>query len=125
MVPQALPTGMRGSDVGHGHSRSRYGGPGAIYRFAASRCNRLTADDVVVDIEYSGISTGTERLLWTGRMPAFPGMGYPLVPGYESVGRVVGCGRERQGADRRALSLCPVRPASRMRAACSAARRGG
>ncbi len=44
--------------------------------------------DVVVDIEWSGISTGTERLLWTGRMPSFPGMGYPLVPGYESVGRV-------------------------------------
>ncbi len=44
--------------------------------------------DVVVDIEWSGISTGTERLLWSGRMPHFPGMGYPLVPGYESVGRV-------------------------------------
>ena len=44
--------------------------------------------DIVVDIEYSGISTGTEKLLWTGRMPAFPGMGYPLVPGYESVGVV-------------------------------------
>lgn len=45
-------------------------------------------DDLVVDIEWSGISTGTERLLWSGRMPHFPGMGYPLVPGYESVGRV-------------------------------------
>lgn len=45
--------------------------------------------DCVVDIEWSGISTGTERLLWTGRMPNFPGMGYPLVPGYESVGRIV------------------------------------
>jgi bacteriochlorophyllide a dehydrogenase len=48
--------------------------------------------DVVVDIEWSGISTGTEKLLWTGRMPMFPGMGYPLVPGYESVGRVVEAG---------------------------------
>lgn len=45
-------------------------------------------DDLVIDIEWSGISTGTERLLWSGRMPHFPGMGYPLVPGYESVGRV-------------------------------------
>ena len=45
-------------------------------------------DDVVVDVEWSGISTGTERLLWTGTMPMFPGMGYPLVPGYESVGRI-------------------------------------
>ncbi|WP_405242238.1 chlorophyll synthesis pathway protein BchC [Lentisalinibacter salinarum] len=46
------------------------------------------AGDVVVDIRWSGISTGTERLLWSGRMPPFPGMGYPLVPGYESVGVV-------------------------------------
>ncbi len=51
-----------------------------------------TDEDVTVDIEWSGISTGTERLLWTGRMPAFPGMGYPLVPGYESVGRVIEVG---------------------------------
>lgn len=49
-------------------------------------------DDVVVDVEWSGISTGTERLLYTGRMPPFPGMGYPLVPGYESVGRVASAG---------------------------------
>jgi bacteriochlorophyllide a dehydrogenase len=50
-------------------------------------------DDLVVDIDWSGISTGTEKLLWSGQMPAFPGMGYPLVPGYESVGRVVDAGR--------------------------------
>ena len=50
------------------------------------------ADDVTVDIEWSGISSGTERLLWQGRMPHFPGMGYPLVPGYESVGRVTAVG---------------------------------
>lgn len=48
--------------------------------------------DVVVDVEWSGISTGTEKLLYTGRMPSFPGMGYPLVPGYESVGRVAVAG---------------------------------
>ncbi|WP_295632319.1 chlorophyll synthesis pathway protein BchC [Novosphingobium sp.] len=48
--------------------------------------------DVRVEIEWSGISSGTEKLLWTGRMPNFPGMGYPLVPGYESVGRVVDAG---------------------------------
>ena len=50
------------------------------------------ASDVVVDIAWSGISTGTERLLWQGRMPPFPGMGYPLVPGYESVGRITVAG---------------------------------
>ena len=57
------------------------------------------ADEVVVEITASGISTGTERLLWTGEMPPFPGMGYPLVPGYESVGEVVEAG---------ALSALPV-----------------
>ena len=49
--------------------------------------------DVVVDVAWSGISTGTERLLYLGRMPPFPGMGYPLVPGYETVGRIVDAGR--------------------------------
>lgn len=45
--------------------------------------------DLVVEIAHSGISTGTERLFWAGTMPPFPGMGYPLVPGYESFGEVV------------------------------------
>ncbi|MFO1328703.1 MAG: chlorophyll synthesis pathway protein BchC [Rubrivivax sp.] len=49
-------------------------------------------EDIVVDVEWSGISTGTERLLYSGRMPTFPGMGYPLVPGYESVGRITQAG---------------------------------
>src|SRR5512147_206304 len=48
--------------------------------------------DIVVEIHWTGISTGTERLLWSGRMPPFPGLGYPLVPGYESVGCVIEAG---------------------------------
>ena len=47
------------------------------------------ADDIVVAVTHSGISTGTEKLFWTGQMPPFPGMGYPLVPGYEATGEVV------------------------------------
>ncbi len=47
------------------------------------------AGDLVVDVDWSGISTGTEKLFWSGDMPPFPGMGYPLVPGYESAGEVV------------------------------------
>ncbi|SFG84163.1 chlorophyll synthesis pathway protein BchC [Methylobacterium gossipiicola] len=50
--------------------------------------------DAVIAVRWSGISTGTERLLWSGRMPSFPGMGYPLVPGYESVGTVVAAGAD-------------------------------
>lgn len=56
----------------------------------------MESGDVRVEIHYSGISTGTEKLLWTGQMPAFPGMGYPLIPGYESVGRIVAAGSEYQ-----------------------------
>lgn len=54
----------------------------------------MGAGDVEVEVAYSGISTGTERLLWDGSMPPFPGLSYPLVPGYESVGTIV-----RRGAD--------------------------
>ena len=49
-------------------------------------------DDLVVDVRHSGISTGTEKLFWSGQMPPFPGMGYPLVPGYEAAGEVVAAG---------------------------------
>ncbi|WP_439574771.1 chlorophyll synthesis pathway protein BchC [Phreatobacter sp.] len=54
----------------------------------------LTETDVIVDVMWSGISSGTERLLWSGRMPAFPGLGYPLVPGYETVGQIIDAGRQ-------------------------------
>jgi len=50
--------------------------------------------DAVVRVHWSGVSTGTERLLWEGTMPPFPGLGYPLVPGYEAVGEVLWAGPE-------------------------------
>jgi len=53
-----------------------------------------TDADVLVAMRWSGISTGTERMLWTGTMPPFPGLGYPLVPGYEGVGEIVEAGSE-------------------------------
>lgn len=65
--------------------------PGEI-RIATLALDAPAPTDIVVDIAWSGISTGTERLLWKGEMPSFPGMGYPLVPGYESVGTVVQAG---------------------------------
>ena len=52
------------------------------------------AADLVVEISHSGISTGTEKLFWQGTMPPFPGMGYPLVPGYEAAGEVVEAGAD-------------------------------
>ena len=57
------------------------------------------------------------------RMPAFPGMGYPLVPGYESVGRVVEAGRACRAARSATASSCRAPTASATCAACSAARR--
>ena len=53
--------------------------------------------DVEVAVSFSGISTGTERLLWDGTMPPFPGLSYPLVPGYETVGTVASMGAEVTG----------------------------
>ena len=48
-----------------------------------------TPGEDIVETHFSGVSTGTERLFWNGDMPFFPGMGFPLVPGYASVGVVV------------------------------------
>ena len=31
-----------------------------------------SAGDLVVEISHSGISTGTEKLFWSGQMPPFP-----------------------------------------------------
>ncbi len=59
--------------------------------------NPVGDSDVLVEIAWSGISSGTEKLLWSGRMPDFPGMGYPLVPGYESVGRIIEAGSDASG----------------------------
>ncbi len=60
-----------------------------------------TDSDVVIAVRHTGISTGTERLLYSGTMPPFPGLGYPLVPGYESVGVVIHAGplSQRQVGD--------------------------
>ncbi|MCA9973067.1 MAG: hypothetical protein KC425_22770 [Anaerolineales bacterium] len=49
------------------------------------------ADDVVVQTVYTSISAGTERMLLAGQMP-HPMLQLPVVPGYETVGRVVEVG---------------------------------
>jgi bacteriochlorophyllide a dehydrogenase len=50
------------------------------------------ADEVVVETSFSSISSGTERLLFHGKLPPLPHFRYPLVPGYESAGTVVAIG---------------------------------
>lgn len=70
-----------------------FAAPGSL-EMRRTALTAIDSGDVLVEIHYSGISTGTEKLLWTGQMPNFPGMGYPLVPGYESVGRIVDAGAD-------------------------------
>jgi bacteriochlorophyllide a dehydrogenase len=65
--------------------------PGAI-ELGSVALDAPGPDDIVVEIAHTGISTGTEKLFWSGKMPPFPGMGYPLIPGYEAVGEVVQAG---------------------------------
>jgi 3-hydroxyethyl bacteriochlorophyllide a dehydrogenase len=43
-------------------------------------------DEAVVATKFSSISAGTERLLFSGKLPGFPQLQFPLVPGYEAAG---------------------------------------
>ena len=49
--------------------------------------------DVIVRTAYSSISAGTERMVLAGQMP-HPALSLPVVPGYETVGQIVGRGSE-------------------------------
>ncbi len=54
-------------------------------------------DEIVVDTSFSSISSGTERLLFAGKLPGMPQIRYPLVPGYEAAGTVTGVGEDVRG----------------------------
>ncbi len=51
---------------------------------------RMGPEDVLVDIEYSSISTGTERWCLTGQIQKAPGrlIEFPFIPGYQAAGIV-------------------------------------
>ncbi|MDW8350669.1 MAG: chlorophyll synthesis pathway protein BchC [Anaerolineae bacterium] len=51
----------------------------------------LGADDVLIRTTLTSISAGTERMLLRGVMP-HPMLQFPVVPGYETVGRVIEAG---------------------------------
>jgi 2-desacetyl-2-hydroxyethyl bacteriochlorophyllide A dehydrogenase len=56
-------------------------------------------DAVVIRTTHSAISTGTEMKVWSGLSGSLGGeLWYPLVPGYEGVGRVERVGRAVAGA---------------------------
>lgn len=67
--------------------------PGVLAKLSVELDEPLETD-LVVDVDVSAISTGTEKLLWQGTMPPFPGLAYPLVPGYEAVGTVSQAGAQ-------------------------------
>jgi len=50
---------------------------------------QVQAGQLELAVRYSGISTDAERMLWDGSMSGFTGVGYPLIPGFETVGQVV------------------------------------
>jgi 3-hydroxyethyl bacteriochlorophyllide a dehydrogenase len=51
----------------------------------------VQAGQLEVAVQYSGISTTAERVLWDSSMSLIPGSGpaYPLIPGFETCGQVV------------------------------------
>ena len=54
----------------------------------------LAPDEVLVATAFSSISSGTERLLFTGKLPGMPHLQYPFVPGYEAAGTVLQTGSD-------------------------------
>ncbi|MCA9955089.1 MAG: alcohol dehydrogenase catalytic domain-containing protein, partial [Anaerolineales bacterium] len=53
----------------------------------------FSPQDVIVQTAYTSISAGTERMLLAGQMP-HPMLKLPVIPGYETVGRIVEIGDE-------------------------------
>jgi len=53
--------------------------------------------DVVIETAYTSISAGTERMLLAGQMP-HPMLRLPVIPGYETVGRIVATGADVDAA---------------------------
>jgi 3-hydroxyethyl bacteriochlorophyllide a dehydrogenase len=53
----------------------------------------FSPQDVLIQTAYTSISAGTERMLLAGQMP-HPMLQLPVIPGYETVGRIVELGDE-------------------------------
>jgi len=53
-----------------------------------------TERDIVIDVEVSGVSAGTERWAYLGKRPE---LRFPLAPGYLGIGTIRACGTEAEG----------------------------
>jgi len=102
MTTAAHPTASHGHGHGHGVAPAApasgetthaivFRAAGELGTHEAS-LREAADDEVVVDTAYSSISAGTERLLFAGRLPGFPMLRFPLVPGYEAAGVVARAG---------------------------------
>ncbi len=49
----------------------------------------LGPDDVLIETYWTSISAGTEKMLFQGKLPAMPMTSYPVIPGYETVGKII------------------------------------
>lgn len=46
-------------------------------------------DDVLIETYWTSISAGTEKMLFQGKLPPMQMTSYPVIPGYETVGKIV------------------------------------
>jgi bacteriochlorophyllide a dehydrogenase len=49
----------------------------------------MNPDDVLIETYWTSVSAGTEKMLFQGKLPAMPMTEYPVIPGYETVGKVI------------------------------------
>ncbi len=49
----------------------------------------LGSDDVLIETYWTSISAGTEKMLFQGKLPPMQMTSYPVIPGYETVGKII------------------------------------
>jgi 3-hydroxyethyl bacteriochlorophyllide a dehydrogenase len=47
------------------------------------------SDDVVIQTYWTSVSAGTEKMLFQGKLPPMQMTSYPVIPGYETVGKII------------------------------------
>ncbi|NTW49106.1 MAG: chlorophyll synthesis pathway protein BchC [Chlorobiales bacterium] len=65
-----------------------FSGPGKIELREVS-LRPMNPDDVILETYWSSISAGTEKMLLDGRLPSMQMTRYPVIPGYETVGKII------------------------------------
>ncbi|NTV46112.1 MAG: chlorophyll synthesis pathway protein BchC, partial [Chlorobiales bacterium] len=65
-----------------------FSGPGKIELREVS-LRPMNPDDVILETYWSSISAGTEKMLLNGRLPSMQMTRYPVIPGYETVGKII------------------------------------